>query len=131
MDEVWKILDARYGQPDIVSAKLINKLVDLKFTAGAKHDCQKFIELYTAYIKARNDLKEIDKLDCLKHDPTIDTVVRKLPGQELKVRWSFWKAKKAEQVVRDGVYEIWDQFMFSLSSRVEKIVIFTMKYIQI
>lgn len=111
MEEVWKILDVRYGQPDIVSAKLIKELVDLKFTASAKHDCQKFIELYTAYIKARNDLKEIEKLDCLKHDPTIDTVVRKLPGQELKVRWSFWKAKKADQVVRDGVYEVWDQFM--------------------
>ena len=111
MEEVWKILDARYGQPDIVSDKLIKELVDLKFTASAKHDCQKFIELYTAYIKARNDLKEIEKLDCLKHDPTIATVVRKLPGQELKVRWSFWKAKKAEQVARDGVYEVWDQFM--------------------
>ena len=70
MEEVWKILDLRYGQPDIVSGKLIKELVDLKFTSSAKHDCQKFIELYTGYIKARNDLREIDRLDCLKHDPT-------------------------------------------------------------
>ena len=61
--------------------------------------------------KARNDLKEIDMLDCLKHDPTIDTVVRKLPGQDLKVRWASWKAKKKEQVDTDGVYKVWDEFM--------------------
>ena len=49
MAEVWKILDARYGQPDIVSGKLIRELLDVKFSAAAKQDCQKFMELHSAY----------------------------------------------------------------------------------
>ena len=77
MAEVWRIQDARYGQPDIVSGKLIRELLEVKFSSTAKQDCQKFIELHSAYVKARNDLKEIEMLDCLKHGPTIDSIVRK------------------------------------------------------
>ena len=111
MEEVWKILDSRYGQPDVVSGKLIRELRDVKFSSSAKQDCQKFIELYSAYVKARNDLKEIGMLDCLKHGPTIDSVVSKLPGQELKTRWAIWKAENASKVASDGIYEVWNSFM--------------------
>lgn len=86
MAEVWKILDARYGPPNSVSRKLIRELLDVRFSIAAKQDCQKFIELHSAYIKIRNNLREIGMLDCLKHGPTLDSIVRKLPGQELKTR---------------------------------------------
>ena len=111
MAEVWKILDARYGQPDIVSGKLIRELLEVKFSSTAKLDCQKFIELHSAYIKVRNDMKEIEMLDCLKHGPTIDSIVRKLPGQELKTRWAIWKSDKSGQVVTDGLDVVWNDFM--------------------
>ena len=62
MAEVWKILDARYRQPDIVSGKLIRELLDVKFSSTAKQDCQKFIKLHSAYVKIRNNLKEIEML---------------------------------------------------------------------
>ena len=88
MVKVWKTLDARYRQPIIVSRKLIRELLDLKFSSTAKQDCHKFIKVHSAYVRIRNDLKEIGMLDCPKHGPTIDSIVRKLLGHEYKNRWA-------------------------------------------
>ena len=111
MAEVWKILDARYGQPDMVSGKLIRELLDMKFSTAAKQDCQKFTELHSAYVKIRNNLREIEILDCLKHGPTINSIVRKMPGQELKMRWAIWKSDRSIQVTTDGLYVVWNTFI--------------------
>ena len=96
MEAVWKILDVRYGQPHVVSDKLIKELLGMKFTVSEKQDRQKFIKLHTAYIKARNNLEEIGQLESLRNGPIINSVVKKLPSLELKLRWSSWQKEKEE-----------------------------------
>ena len=59
----------------MVSKKIIRKLLDVKFSAAAKQDYQKFIELHSSYVKIRNNLREIEMLDHLKHRPTINSIV--------------------------------------------------------
>ena len=50
-------------------------------------------------------------LDCLKHGPMIGSIIRKLPRQDLKIRWAIQKSDKSSKVATDGLYVVWNNFM--------------------
>ena len=55
-------------------------------------------------------MQEIRKLESLRHCPTIDSLVKKLPGMKIKSKWSIWQAEE-ELLAEEEVYRVFNQFM--------------------
>ena len=75
--EVWIVLNKEYGFSEELVNKSVGSLTNFSFTAGAKTIRDKFRELYLQYKQVKNDLVEV-----LNHEPTIWSVIKKLPSQD-------------------------------------------------
>ena len=74
MNEVWAVLDEEFGQVlDNVSG-LVRRLLAFKLSKEAKTESNKFMELSRLWNEICADLRELDKLEALNHEPTIAAV---------------------------------------------------------
>ena len=78
MAEVWATLADEYGQPMELVNEAICGLTSLQYTS--KMEGEQFNELFRKWTEVLADLEEIGKTEVLNHEPTIWSVVRKLPS---------------------------------------------------
>ena len=71
MAEVWSVLDARYGLVMELTKELISDLQCFSFSKQATNNSAKFLELHREWVKCFNDLKQIDRLSVLDHEPLV------------------------------------------------------------
>ena len=87
MDEIWRVLDEKYGNVMDLSRVLIAGLWNLTLPTGGTEPA-KFLILHREWLKVYNDLKQIGQLGALDHDPTLCQVAEKLPSAEAKKNYS-------------------------------------------
>ena len=87
MDEIWKVLDNKYGNVMDLSRVLISGLSSLTLPAGESEPAR-FKILHREWLKVYNDLKQVGQLSALDHDPTLCQVAAKLPSDEAKKNYS-------------------------------------------
>ena len=74
MNEVWATLNKEFRQLlDNVSG-LVRRLLAFKQSKEAKSESLKFMELSRLWNEVCADLRELDKLEALNHEPTIAAV---------------------------------------------------------
>ena len=108
MIDVWKILDEEYGNNIDICPEVIGELTSFKYTT--KTPTHQFLELYTKYNHAKQDLKQVNKLSELNNLTTLKMISERLPGELLKREYAKSRALKKGQA---GVTEldIFDAFM--------------------
>ena len=74
MNEVWAVLDEEYGQVLDNVSSLVRRLLAFKLSKDAKTESLKFMELSRLWKEICADLRELDKLEALNHEPTISAV---------------------------------------------------------
>ena len=82
MAEVWNVLNKEYGVSEELVNESVGSLANFSFTAGAKTIPDKFRELYLRYKQVKNNLVEVNRLEVLNHEPTLWSVIKKLPSQD-------------------------------------------------
>ena len=87
MDEIWKVLDNKYGNVMDLSRVLIAGLWNLTLPTSGSEPAR-FLVLHREWLKVYNDLKQIGQLSALDHDPTLCQVAEKLPSAEAKKNYS-------------------------------------------
>ena len=92
MAEIWKVLDDKYGNAMDLSRVLISGLWNLTLPAGESEPAR-FKILHREWLKVYNDLKQIQQLSALDHDPTLCQVAAKLPSEEAKKNYSRLRVK--------------------------------------
>ena len=87
----------------------VNSLSHLAFSNSARTVPEKFRELYLCYKQVRSDLVEVDRLEVLNHEPTLWSVIKKLPSQDSKNRFVEYRSTRKEShthlQVLDGYLE--------------------------
>ena len=63
---------------------LIRRLQYFQFKKTSKSDPVQFINLYTTWIEVYNHLKAVGQKFALNHDPTLNMVTKRLPGNTLR-----------------------------------------------
>ena len=87
MNEVLATLDEKFGQVlDNVSG-LVRRLLAFKQSKEAKTESHKFMELIRLWNEISADLRKLDKLEALNHEPTIAAVGGMLPSLASKNRY--------------------------------------------
>ena len=93
MSEVFDILDEEYADIPETVYDLTQSLTEFKFSKEAKTDSKKFGEFYAKWREVYVDLEELDKVSALDHEPTLMTLVGKLPGEASRQRYVEAKIK--------------------------------------
>ena len=88
MEEIWAILDDKYGKVMELSLELIMGLQKFSYSKGAKGDSARFTELYREWTKVHNDLQQVGELSALDHKPTLCNIASMLPCPESKMRYT-------------------------------------------
>ena len=87
MEEIWAVLDEKYGKVMELSKELIMGLQRFDFSKAARTESAKFKELFREWSKVYNDLEQVDKLSVLNHEPTLCNIGKMLPSSESKTRY--------------------------------------------
>ena len=88
MEEIWAILDDKYGKVMELSLELIMGLQKFSYSKGARGDSARFTELYREWTKVHNDLQQVGELSALDHKPTLCNIASMLPCSESKMRYT-------------------------------------------
>jgi hypothetical protein len=82
MEEVWKVLDSKYGGEMDLARELIYGLQQFKYSRAARTEGEQFRELSREWTKVYSDLEEVGKLSALDHEPTLGNIAGMLPSLE-------------------------------------------------
>ena len=74
MNEVWSVLDEKFGQVLDNVSSLVRHLLAFTDSREAKTEALKFMELNRLWNEICADLRELNKLEALNHEPTIAAV---------------------------------------------------------
>ena len=97
MAKVWRVLDSRYGKVMELTKELMSDLQCFVFSEQATSNSAKFMELQNEFVKVYNDLKQIDRLSVLDHEPTLCTLAKQLPGDDSKMRYTKLRLRRLEE----------------------------------
>ena len=96
MADVWLVLNREYRASEDPVNESVNSLKHFAFSNSAKTVPEKFRELYLCYKQVRSDLVEVDQLEVLNHEPTLWSVIKKLPSQDCKNRFVEFRSTRKE-----------------------------------
>ena len=101
-------MDAEYGNNIDICPEVIGELTGFKYSTGG--DTSQFLELYNKYNRAKQDLKQVNKLSELNNLTTLKMITEKLLGELLRTEYAKVRSVKKFQA---GVTEldIFDIFM--------------------
>ena len=71
MEEVREVLDEEFGQVMENVSGLVNSITSIKLPKDAKTESQKFTELARMWGWAYANLEELEKMNIIKHGPTL------------------------------------------------------------
>ena len=112
MQEVWAFLDQEYGQIMEVTSEMVDSLAAFTFSAAAKTDGMKFVELFRKW----QDLRDIGELNVLNHAPMLAKVGQRFPSTAtrqnyVKLRRELLKQKKTElEIMIQFMLEEWELY---------------------
>ena len=74
----------------------VNSLTSFSFGNSSRTVPDKFRELYLQFKQVKSDLEEVKRLEVLNHEPTLWSVIKKLPSQDCKNRFVEYRSTRKE-----------------------------------
>lgn len=101
IDEIWKELDRRYGDPRKISALIMNEINDTN--PMSDNDSEKFVLFVDKLHIGFKELRNFGKSSELNNSVMIATVEKKLPPR-IKSRWSECMVDESTPILFDKVF---------------------------
>ena len=83
---MWEFLNQEFGQLLELTSELVNSLTNFQFSKEAKTEDAKFAELYKIWSTVYADLKDVDQVSVLDHEPLLAKFAKRLPCVVNQVR---------------------------------------------
>ena len=82
MDKGRALLQQEYGQVYELNDKLITGLMRFPMSKEVKTEVQQITELQRKWTQVVEDLREVNRINCLDNPVVIQSILRKLPGKD-------------------------------------------------